>query len=167
MHFFLIHGRVDFEAVVGFLSCPKNLWWCAVYHVWRYRCFNPRLAFQIEFKKGLQGDPSPGEPELGWLALWLFHSDRKIGLMKQQGLCHPKCSKWEQNKQSDWSDFIGWSKQAIWLVQLLSLWRGFEKYFRLRVTKVPFLKSWWWLISFISGWGRDRLKGRVSCIRDL
>ena len=53
--------------------------------------------------------------------IWMFHPDRKIGIMKQQGLCHPKCSKWEKNKQSDWSEFIGWSKQAIWLVQLLSL----------------------------------------------
>ena len=70
--------------------------------------------------------------------------------MKQQGLCHPKYSKCVQNKQSDWSDFIGWSKQAIWLVQLLTLWRGFEKYLHLRVTKVPFLKSCLWFISFMS-----------------
>ena len=78
--------------------------------------------------------------------------DRKIRVMEEQGLCHPKCPKWEQNKQSDWPDFIGWSKQAIWLVQFLSLWRGFERYFCLRVTKVPSLKSCLWLISFISGW---------------
>ena len=71
--------------------------------------------------------------------------------MKQQGLCHLKCSKWEQSKQSYWSGFIGWSNQAIWLVHLLSLWRGFEKYFRLRETKFPFLKSSLWLISFICG----------------
>ena len=62
------------------------------------------------------------------LPLWTGGPDRKI--MKQHGLCHPKCSKCVQNKQSDWSDFIGWSKQAIWLVQLHSLRKGFEKYFR-------------------------------------
>ena len=65
---------------------------------------------------------------------------RKIGLMNQQGLCHLKRSKWEQIKQSDWSDFIGWAIQAIQLGQLLSLWRGLEKYFCYRVIKVPFLK---------------------------
>ena len=98
-----------------------------------------------------------------------FGPDRKIGIMQQQGLCHPKCSKWEQDKQSDLSDFIGcWSKQAIWFVQLLSLWRGCERYFLLWVTKVPFLKSCLWLISFISGsdfgvcWpaAEDRLSAR-------
>ena len=69
----------------------------------------------------------------------LIQPDRKIGIMKHKGLCHLKCSKCVRNKQSDWSDFISWTMQAIWLVQLHSLWRGFEKYFRLRVTKVPFL----------------------------
>ena len=61
--------------------------------------------------------------------------------MKQQGLCHLKHSKWDQRKHSDWSDFIGWANQAIWLVRLLSLWRDFEKYFRFRVAKVMFLES--------------------------
>ena len=83
--------------------------------------------------------------------------------MKQQGLCHPKCSECLQNKQSDWSDFRGWSKQAIWLVQLHSLWRGFEKYFRLRVTKVPFLKSCLWLISSISGVNPQKRKRHRTC----
>ena len=40
-------------------------------------------------------------------------ADKKIRGMAQQGLCHPKFSKCVQNKQSDWSDFKGSSKQAI------------------------------------------------------
>ena len=47
--------------------------------------------------------------------------DKNIRSMAQQGLCHPKFSKCVQNKQSDWSDFKGSSKQAIWLVQLHTL----------------------------------------------
>ena len=92
--------------------------------------------------------------------------DRKIGIMKQHGLCHPKCSKCVQNKQSDWPDLLCWSKKAIWLVKLHSLWGGFERYFRLRVTKVPFLKSCLGLISFISGGDREERMGgdeRRSC----
>ena len=32
------------------------------------------------------------------------------------------------------------------------MWRGCEKYFCFRMTKVPFLKTSRWTISFISGW---------------
>ena len=32
-------------------------------------------------------------------------------------------------------------KQTIWRVRLITLWRGFEKHFLFRVTKVPFRKS--------------------------
>ena len=55
------------------------------------------------------------------LTFFALNPDRKIGNKKQQGLCHLKCSKCVQNKQYDWSHFIGWSKPAIRLVQLHTL----------------------------------------------
>ena len=58
--------------------------------------------------------------------------------------------------------FISWSKEAIWLVRLISMWRGFEKYFQFRVTKVQCLKCPLWMVSCIwsllstrSDWYRD------------
>ena len=42
------------------------------------------------------------------------------------------------------------SKQTIWLVRLISMWRGFENYFQYRVTKVMFLKS---CESYLCIWG--------------
>ena len=104
-----------------------------------------------------------------WINIFGAQPDRKIGLMKQQGLCHLKCSKWEQSKQSDWSDLIGWANQAIWLVQLLSLCNGFEKYFCFRVTKVLLLKSPLKLLcyyvgsSLIDGKSREVCAGRNPC----
>ena len=60
-------------------------------------------------------------------------------------------AKYEQNKKFDWSDFIGWSKQTIWWVQLFCIWRGFETHFHFIVTRVPFLKSCLQVVSFVSG----------------
>ena len=88
-------------------------------------------------ERRLQGVPSASGPGLGRLRFEMLHHlarllsrfcqnticisrirqraepDKKIRGMAQQGLCHQKFSKCVQNKQSDWSDFKGSSKQAI------------------------------------------------------
>ena len=84
----------------------------------------------------------------------------------------------DQNNQSHWSDFMGWLKQTIQLVRLITLWRGEEvlRNFQFRLAKVPFLKSPfassifasartscdWWCVLSDEGWQvRSRLQRRL------
>ena len=90
---------------------------------------------------------------LSWLGvgLWVFHSHTIIPFIYSASLCHRKCYALDQNKQSDWSTFIGWSKEVISLVQFSTHLKRFVKYFHFRVTTVPFLKSPFKLLCYCVG----------------
>ena len=102
-----------------------------------------------------------GKGKISQLPIWMTQRDfsawgqiQRIQLVYSYSLCHLKCSHFEQEKHSDWSNGIGWSKQTIWLVQLLAMFRGFEKYFRFRGTIFPFLKRPLQAVSFVSGYNQ-------------